>query len=305
VPLEKTASTILGGDLSKALAPGANRADVLSFGVGGYTLSQEYLTLHNHIWKYQPQVVILLLSPFAILKTTREFFPGELRGTPIYELQNGELVPDAITRKIPPVQTRSLIWKNRTSDWMNASSLLSLLNIARVKAGELAAEIRIRPQKAAASSGPPELWYYNAEQPETQGAWTIAGRFIQEMKKECDRHGAEFWLVVVDQGIEVHPDLAERAAFQAQMNLTSLDGIARRLERFGAAHEIPVLALGPPLGEYAVSHGAYLHGSPASKANAGHWNELGNELIGHMIAHELLTRSQAVRCAIASGYPSP
>jgi hypothetical protein len=297
VPFEKTFKSVMNRDLSQALEPRGWQADVLTFGVGGYTLSQQYLTLHDHVWKYEPQVVVLLFSSSTVLKTTRTFFPGELQGAPVYLLNNGELVPDSITRNAPPISARSLLWKNRTSDWMNASRLLSLLNISRIKAGEAIAGFRLKAKRAAASSAPPERWHYDPSQPEVQESWAIAEALMHEMKADCALHHAEFWIAIGDQGVQVHPDLTERIAFQRRLGLTSLDAINQRVERFGAAEGIPTITLARPLGEYAASHGVFLHGPPAAKTNAGHWNELGNGIAGHAIAGELLAHSLAIRRA--------
>jgi hypothetical protein len=293
VPFEKTFKSVMDRDLAQALAPINWRADVMTFGVGGYTLSQQYLTLHNHVWKYEPQVVVLLFSSSTVLKTTRKFLRGELQGAPVYLLENGELVPDAITRKTPPVNPRALLWKNRTSDWMNESRLLSLFNISRVKAGEALAGLRSKTKKAAASPGLPESWHYDPSRPELQESWAIAEAFLEKMKQDCALHNAEFWIAVGDQSVQVHPDVAERVAFQRHLGLKSLDAINERMERFDAAEGIPTIVLSRPLGEYAAAHGAFLHGP--GKTNTGHWNELGNEVAGHVIARELLAHSPAVR----------
>jgi hypothetical protein len=103
VPLEKTFEAVMDRDLSQKIDPLGWHADVLNFGVPGYTYSQEYLTLHNHVWKYEPQIVILLFAAFPVLKTTRAFYPGELQGAPVYVLQDdGELVRGRDYKKYSP-----------------------------------------------------------------------------------------------------------------------------------------------------------------------------------------------------------
>jgi len=301
VPLDKTFEAVMNRDLSRELEPGGGHADVLGFGAPGYTLSQEYLTLHNHVWKYEPQVVILLFSAFTVLKNTREFYPGELKGAPVYVLQSGgQLVPDAITRNTPLIDARRLLWKNRMSDWMNRSYLLCLLNAARIQSRGLMLmeKLRGRPPKVSPAPGVDPGWSYNPGQPEIEECWAIADAFVDAMKKDCGLHGAEFRIVTSDFAAQVHPSLEKRAAFQRSMGLSSLDLVDQRLERFGATRGIPVLALAGPLGAYAASHGVFLHGAPPSRDNGGHWNELGNEQAGHVIARELLARSPVVRAFI-------
>jgi hypothetical protein len=296
VPLEKTFEAVMERDLSQKIDPMGWHADVLNFGVPGYTYSQEYLTLRNHVWKYEPQIVILLFSGFPVLKTTREFYPAELNGAPVYVLQaDGELVPDAITRNTPHIDPRRLLWKNRLSDWMNRSYLLSLLNIALKKVPAIIEQLRGSAKPALAlSTGVGENWVYDPAQPRVHQSWVITEAFLKEMKTDCDRHGAEFWLVVADTAVQVHPSLEERAEFQRRMKLSSLDLVDRHVERFGLSQGIPVFALAPDLGEYAAAHNAILHGPLGSRENSGHWNEVGNELAGHAIAGELVARSRAL-----------
>ncbi len=302
VPLEKTFKEVLSRDLSRELEPQGWTADVLNFGVPSYSFSQEYLTLRNHAWKYSPQIVILLFSARPVLKTTRNFSPAMLEGAPIFQLRNGELVPDEITQNAPPLHPRKQLWKNRLSDWMNRSSLLLLLNAASAKSGDLVKALGQRPPGHSSAepshltfNDPDADWRYNPNNAEIQESWALTDAYIEAMKKDCDQHGAEWWLIPADLEMQVHPDLAERAAYQRRLNLDSLDLVDEHLQRLGDAHGIPVLALSRPLGDYAASHHVFLHGSMTVKNNRGHWNELGHAVVGHAIAQALITRSPAVR----------
>jgi hypothetical protein len=300
VMLDETFEAVMSRDLSRDLEARGWSADVLNFGVPGYTYSQEYLTLQNHVWKYQPQIVILLFSSFPVLKTVRNFYPAELKGAPVYVLQDGKLVPDAITRSTPPLDAHRQIFKNRSSDWMNKSYLATLLNAARVKVKEFVPALKARWQKPSATApstatSSAERLSYNPDLPEAQEAWSIAEAIFKAMKEDCYRHGAEFWIVMADQEKQVTPDLAAREAFQKSMNLPSLDAVDQHMERFGAAQGIPVFALAKPLSDYALSHKTYLHGAPNSAEHSGHWNAVGNAQVGHAIAKELEARSTFVR----------
>jgi hypothetical protein len=295
VPFDRTFESVLNRDLSAWLRPAGRRADVLNFGVPGYTFSQEYLTLRNHVWKYDPQVVVLLFSAFPVLKTTRDLLPGELKGAPVYVFRGNELVPDAATLAAPPINQIRLRWKNRLSDWMNRSALLSLGNSARRHDGSLVAGMIPAEPKANSVWARTERWAYDSEDPDIQQQWRIAEEFLRMMKRECDRHGAEFWIAVADKEMQTDPGLAERAAYQRRMRLSSLDLVERRLERLGAASGIPVISLCVPLGAYAAAHNVFLHGPLGSPNHIGHWNEIGHEQVGHAIARNLIESSHAVR----------
>jgi hypothetical protein len=294
VPLEQTFEEVLRGELDRALESRGWQADVLNFGVPGYTLSQEYLTLQNHVWKYHPQVVILLFAGFSVLKNNREFYAGELKGAPVYILRDGKLVPDEISLSTPPPDPTRKLWKDRLSDLMNHSALLMMLNEAahKLQTG-LPAPQGQEPFLSVFS----KRGSYDPNLPETRELWVITDAFMKAMKQDCDAHGAEFWIVLENEAMQVHPSIAERNAFALRYGLSSLDLVDRRMQRFSEAEGIPLVALGGPLGEYAVSHNAYLHGSEIRRDNAGHWNPLAHRLVGHIIARQLLARSAAVRSA--------
>ena len=312
VPLEKTFASVLNRHLDQALSPLGQSVDVMNFAVNGYTFSQQYLTLHNHVWKYDPQIVILTLVVPNIFKNTRELNWAE-PPPPFYVLQNGHLVPDDPTRAGLALNPKLLYWKNRFADWMNCSALLSLLNEALNQA-------RVELQKAhhalaaATGLGKTTATYggrpgdqltrstYLPYAPETQEAWAIGEAFLDAMREDCSVHGAEFWVVTVDSEIQSNPSLPERARFVSEMRIPSLAESDLRIEHFGDTHGIPIILLAPPLGDYAAAHGIALHGfsHPTFNtgywpANTGHWNELGHELAGAVVAQQLLQRSSVVR----------
>src|SRR5271163_3927882 len=135
VPLEKGFAAVVDRRLNQTLGPLGHPVDVLNFGVNGYAFSQNYLTLHNHVWKYDPQIVVLVLSVANVAKNTRELNFGDPH-IPFYVLRNGQLVPDEITRATLPPNPWRFYLKNRVSDWMNRSTLLSLFNESTNKAIE-------------------------------------------------------------------------------------------------------------------------------------------------------------------------
>jgi hypothetical protein len=282
--------------------------DVMNFAVNGYTFSQNYLTLHNHVWKYDPQIVILVISVPNFFKNTRELNWGD-PNIPFYVLRNGQLVPDETTRAASPLNRWRLYWKNRFSDLMNRSTLLTLFNEATNKAIDglqkeqhvLSTKLRRTPT-ATASPTLPAGYPYMPDLPNTQEAWAIGEGFLELMRQECSARGAEFWIVSADQDMQSHPSLEERARYASKLHVDSLEASDLRVQRFGEAHGIPVVLLAPFMGDYAAAHDVALHGFPATPFDSdpwpyatGHWNELGDELAGSFVARQVLQRSSVVR----------
>ena len=97
VPLEKTFEEVIERELQKA-APGRWRnVEVMNFGVPGYGMAQEYQTLHNRVWKYHPQIVVLATTAFVVLTNARELYPFP-----------GQTLPSLILRTVPWCPTPKL-----------------------------------------------------------------------------------------------------------------------------------------------------------------------------------------------------
>lgn len=304
VPMDKGFASVLERHLNHTLSPKGKQADVMNFAANGYTFSQNYLTLHNHVWKYDPQIVMLVISVPNFFKNTRELNWGDSR-VPFFVFQNGRLVRNETTPPPPPFTRWRYYWRDRFSDLMNRSTLLTLFNEATNKAMEglqekkrvLADKLRPTPARSVAPMLP-DGYAYLPDLPATQEAWTIGETFIELMRQECADHGAEFWIVTADQDMQSHPSLAERQRYAAKMHIHSLEASDQRVRRFGEAHRIPVILLTPPMSDYAASHNVALHGFPATPFDidpwpygTGHWNELGDELAGSYVAEQVLQRS--------------
>jgi len=310
VPLEETFEAEIERNLAPIIARRGSRVEVLNFGVPGYSLSQQYLTLKNDVWKYAPQIVVLVWNQYNLLRNTKETNPDGPQA-PFYVLRDGRLEPADPAfgmQSSRPFSQRNIAIRGRLADWMNSSYLLSMLRKANVELQNqikaLGASLRRHsgPSPAASSRRPPDYlqwWPYLPELPEMQENWKIGEAFLREMKQDCDRHGAELELVIVDEDMQSHPDAAVRKAFMRLKGLASLDASDQRLERVSEANGIPVLALAPALGEYALTHGIALHGIGAN--NEGHWNKLGNQLAGQMIAGQLRAHSPTVQAWTTGG----
>lgn len=314
VPLEQTFAAEMERQLAQALGPHGSRVDVLNFGVNGYTHSEQYLTLHNHVWKYDPQIVVMLWDQFTVIKNTRENYPEELGRdrVPFYALRNGRLEPlepPPALRSLRYPSPRRIALKNLMSDAMNSSYLLSMFNQAREQLPGQIGNVRAMVRRVFV--GPPpvaarpqdnriEWWPLAPYLAETQRDWAIGEAFLREIRDECDRHGVEFRLVIVDGDVQSSPDVAARNAFARRYGLVSLDKSDLRVERYCQANGIRVLRLGPPMGDYAATHRVALHSSNGWNA-WGHWNKPGNRLAGRLIAEDLRNDSPVVR-AWGGGY---
>jgi hypothetical protein len=297
-----TAAKILSGRQAK-------RVEALNFGVEGYSPSQQLVTLRKKVWKFHPQIVVSTLSPStAILNSTRKLYPGFTNGTPFFEIKkDGKFELDQMSYDVRP-QYMPNRWKDRSSDWMNASFLLALGNGTRIAMrdrwlpmwrGMLHDLIGPAPAVASVTERPNQLpadytlvWpYLGPANPDLAEGWRVLERTLETMRDESEEHHAEFWFVTLDMTTQVDPDTREREAFQRKLGLDSLFIAEQTFERFATEKKILHIVLGPPLARYTAETHQPIRGFPGQPLNFGHWNSLGNQVAGAMIADALLRDS--------------
>jgi hypothetical protein len=298
VPLEQTYFSVMEQELNSALPKGRPRVEVISFGVGGYGLAPQYLTLKQQIWKYDPQIVIVANSVDAlILRSSRRLYPGDSFGAPFYVVRDGALEFDSRTvaqRNAPAGLGSRQAW---TADLMNQSRLLSLVNSARVKAGNNIRQMAAGFQTKAdgVPPFPVDYWktfgFFGPANADLKDAWAICEAFVLAMRDETSRHQAEFWLVMLDTPAQVDPDPQERIKFQKRLGIDTLFGSDQLLSDFAAHAEIRHMALAHELARFTAERNVVLHGFKGMPRNTGHLNENGHLAVGQLMARILRERS--------------
>src|SRR4030095_3653913 len=72
VPLEKTMAQVLERTLNHTLGQGGHSFEVLNFAQGGSRLAQQYLMLRNRVGDFQPQIVMMFVSPISVPTCSRK-----------------------------------------------------------------------------------------------------------------------------------------------------------------------------------------------------------------------------------------
>lgn len=298
VPLAQTYFSVLERELNCTLPGGGPKIEVISFGVGGYGLGPQYLTVKEQIWKYDPQIVIIADPLDAlIMRSSRRLYFGDSFGAPFFVIHDGtlELDPQSAARRAAVAgPTPRQLW---TADLMNQSRLLSLANSARVRAAnnlhQMTAGFQAKAEEV--STLPVDFWrtypYYGPANADLKDAWTISESLILAIRDEVSRHNAEFWLFMLDMPGQVDPDPLETANLRKRLGVDTLFRSEQLLGDFAAHQGIQHMALAPALTQYAVEHNLVLHGFQGMPRNTGHLNENGHRIVGQLIAKTLRENS--------------
>lgn len=298
-------------DLNRKLT--AKKVETLNFGVEGYNLAQIYYTLHDEIWKYDPQIVLVCFSNFLALKNTPGLAPDAPEKTRYLVFNsNGEPEFEASSKAaiaaLPSPGKQHL--RDRLADILNASALLTLTNhslIALSKSvNETVAKLRESTSPKAEASNVPDdyLQWWSFMNPEAPNAprdprllksFRIGDQIIRKMAQEARARGVEFHIVLLDQPMQTNPDRARRTAFMKDHHLDTLDAADLRLMEFCRKENISAYMLKDYTGPLTPP-GVAIRGF-GDRMGEGHYNPTGHQILAQALTTLLLRDSPLLRQA--------
>lgn len=290
VPFEKTVGQVLESKLQVAVGPD-HRVEVLNFGVGGYTLSQEFLLLQARVWAFHPDIVILVLSPSSVPSCDRRLYPANI---PFFMLQDGKIVPDPRNRPPAASSPEARRWHALFGDSVNQVRLLQM--VRKATQDGIPAEIaKLRGAKRARNANILNMWLRPPSSAAENNAWSVAEGILAAMSHDAQVHGAEFWLSAVGPEIEENPSVDERNRFLAREGIPELNYAENRLQSRAQLLGISFISLEREMLNYAESNHISLRGFFNTRPNYGHWNEDGNSAAANFLAQGLLSGSPELR----------
>ncbi|MGH9901629.1 MAG: SGNH/GDSL hydrolase family protein [Pyrinomonadaceae bacterium] len=296
VPAEKGFCALLEQKLKECGAVSGRDVEVINFGVSGYGTAQELLTLRGQVWDYSPEVVVLAVTTnnditdnSRALKKTEE--------VPYFVRRDEQLVLDDSFRETVAFRLRQSTL-NKAGRWIrDHARVIQLIHQAHYAAKKQLALMRARPaspgpeQRRDAASEAEELGidnliYRPPGDPVWEDAWLVTEGLIALMSEEVRDRGAEFLVVTMSSGIQVHPDPSARQAFARRLGVEDLLYADRRIGALCDRRGIKSLNLAPQLQAYAEQNKVFLHGFGDQIGN-GHWNGAGHRVAGELIAPKL------------------
>ena len=285
VPLDKTMAKVLESKLSGHLGSPSAPVEVLNFGVGGFTLAQEYLMLENRVWQFRPDIVVLFLSPSSVPSCSKRLYPGNF---PFFVVSNGDLVPDPATH--PPAESSPEARHEHAllGNLMNQIRLFQLVRKATQDGIPREIAQLSGSRRRTRNTNILNMWLHPPASPEQANAWQVADRILGLMAEGARDHGAEFWLSAIGPEVQDNPNATAREAFLQKERIKTFDYAENRLQSIANVHGIGFIALEHPLLEYAEHNHVSLRGFFNTRPNYGHWNENGNNAAATIVADKLI-----------------
>jgi hypothetical protein len=308
VPLEKTMAQVLEGTLNTRLGSSGHSFEVLNFAQGGSTLAQQYLMLRNRVWDFQPQIVIVFVSPISVPTCSRRL-DTVAAPKPFYLIREGRLVPDP--RSHPPAAA-SLEARRRNGKLKNLMNQYRLLLLLRQAIGEGAEKVaKVEAEIVTLASGrsaeaeteadderyvyPVDIWFREHANPEVEQAWQVAEGLLGRIAEETRQHGAELWLGSIGTEVQENPDVTERTAYLKTRGYEAVGYSEERFEALAKREGIPYLGMSPRMLAYAERNNVSVRGFFNTPPNRGHWNQVGNAAAAGIVFGELFEHSAVIR----------
>jgi hypothetical protein len=295
VEMNQTFWSIAETNLQNCAAFGGKKVEFINFGVSGYGTAQEYLMLHEHVWQYSPDVVLLAVTTNNDV-TDNSRALRKANDVPYFVYTDGRLTLDDSFKETETYHVRQSV-PSRLVGWVqDHSRLIQALNSANRSFKYWLATRRARRAAATSprSKGPApgdepgieNAVYKQPHDPVWNDAWRVTEGLIAQMRDEATANGAKFVLVTLSHGIQVYPDRQVRQNFMDRYGVSDLFYPDHQFEKICERENVPTIILGPRLQEYAERNKAYLHGFDGDIGN-GHWNQLGHRIAGELIAGDL------------------
>jgi len=298
VDVNKSFWRILEGQLQACAFRSAKHIDVINFGVSGFGTGQALRMLQTRGLAYQPDFVILAFFPGNdVRNNSRELEPDKMR--PFYVLdETGSLRLDETFASSAEFRRRTGRLRRIGKDlsrYLRTLQLVYCVKDLRDMRREQAVDAAAATPGAAAHAQPQPVGeaglddqvFRDPRDQKWRDAWQVTERLILELKQTVASAGAEFAVVVVSIGMQVHPNKAVREAFARRLGVEDLFYPERRITQFGKRSDTRVINLASELQRNAEQNNIYLHGFTNTSLGSGHWNEAGHAAAAQLIGRRL------------------
>lgn len=258
--------------------------EVINFGVSGFGTIQEWQMLEHYARDYSPDLVLLAFLPGNDVRNNSRQLESDHR-RPFARLNDEELQLDVSFRDDPiEKRFRELTWSACKDQAIRRSRVVHLIYRALE---DLRARNEIGASFAADEGGIDSTVFAPPINAAWKEAWQITDRVLEVIQKDCRKMRAKFVVVILNNSVEVHPDPEVTASLAMKLGVSDLEEPQRQLTASGERYGFPVIRLLERMRDIARRDQVCFHGFPNAVPCAGHWNELGHETAGKLIAEDL------------------
>lgn len=286
--------------------------EVMNFGVNGYGTDQELLTLREKVWNYSPDLVLLNFYPGNdLINNSRTLTEKMVSQTamddsalmkPYFVNRNGDWVVDDSFVNMDMYRSQKSWWHQTYLQIQDRLRILQLLKQAKYALplpqqdnNKQDTQLATKPATLSPYTDPEwqnflkqteSLVYNTATDPEWQQAWQLTEKLISFINHEAITKKANFAVVTLTTPLQVNPDPVVRQ-HQEISGVTDWFYPEKRIAALGEKEGFTTINLGQSFQAYAEQNNVCLHGFDNTFRCDGHWNTLGHQLAGEIVAKQL------------------
>ncbi len=288
IELEKTFWYLMQKNLNSCKKLNNTKVEAINFGVTEYSTAQQLLTLKNHVWDYDPDIVLLaFFSGNDVSDNSKKLSNKNYR--PFFIYKNNELVLDNSFRE----SKTYLLLKSKIgqiiiklTDYFRVIQVLKEIYITQHFQAQRKNQNNETNNDKKESTNEPGISHnqvYGPTQKKWKEAWAITESIIKLINNEVKEKGLKFIVTTLSNPVQVHPDpYFRKSFFKENKDLFYPD---KRIKKLGKEENFLVINLAQRMKNYAEKNKIFLHGFDNTIMGEGHWN-----IEGHKIASQIISK---------------
>jgi lysophospholipase L1-like esterase len=252
------------------------RTEVVNGGTAGYSTDQEYLFYRTDGARYRPALVLLFFFWNDVIYSDRQDYFGTPK--PVFEMGGGTLRLHRYPVKEKPVDSPPPTEADDAPDAPFGSVFLGMLRerlwMGAPDAHDALARLGLWNPIPKANPRLEMLVYERRDLAPVEDAWEKVDAIVKALKEDVEAHGSHLAIVHIPGRQEIQDSSwrATKKLYRLTDDAWDLDKVRHKLQKLGAAIDVPVIDLVPPL---RAAESAF---TPTYFSFDGHWNARGHEV---------------------------
>jgi hypothetical protein len=288
VDMDKAYWSVLEKQLTRCAYQPGKRVEVINFGVSGFGTGQQYLILQSKVLSYKPDLVLLqFTNGNDVMDNSKALDDEKLRPFFLPDAGGGLRIDDSFSRSRAFHERASKLkeWARTLTDHSRVVQLIrQVAKTARGPRGDGDEWFETGVKSAVFSPPRDASW---------EQAWMVTEQLIVAIQRSLVERGIRFAAFAVPHAIQVDPDRERRYAVEKRLGVADLLYPERRLKAFAERNDIEFIVLTEEMLGMAEKTKVHFHGFPNTRMGSGHWNELGHDAAGRILARKLCAASFA------------
>lgn len=259
--------------------------EVINFGVSEYGTTQQYLTLKNNVWKYNPDIILLAFySGNDISDNVKSLSQKKYR--PYFLFKEDNIID--VDRSFLNSKAYKMLSSFSGQTLIKLSQYSRILQLLREAYVQTYFDNQNTKKKNEKHQKPQDKSnVYNPINSDWSRAWFITEKILNLINDDVKSKKKDFILISLTTPMQVNPDMSEIEKFKMKNNINDIFYPEKRLSKFSKKNSIKYIELAQKMSSLALKNKIYFHGFENTKLGTGHWNKKGHYQASKLISENI------------------